>query len=303
MPPRPQDSGGTSTDFKSQQPASAIDITAMPSLADDVLHQLAALLGPSRPHVRALHLPPRPWNGTKDGEFGALELDDGSLGLGYVLLGDTLTSLAGGTGGLAGLDALTLAQRWRSDDAASRALGLAAVNALSRHLMDRAGYEPPPATDSIADLAPQAGEHIGMVGYFPPLLKQVTASGARLTVLELRADLVGERDGYTVTTNPEALRDCDKVLSTSTVLMNHSLDDVLAQCHRATAIALIGPSAGCLPDALFARGVTAIGGTWIMDPAALIAALKSGTPWSAHARKFVLTRAAWGAGFGRPMPI
>ncbi|MBL0150851.1 MAG: hypothetical protein IPP87_20100 [Ideonella sp.] len=278
----------------------------MTPLADAVLHQLASLLGAARPRARALHLPPLPWNGTKDGEFGALELDDGSLGLGYVLLGDTLAALAGDAAASrasTGTDALALAQRWRSGDPASRALGLAAVNALSRHLMDRAGFVPPPATDSIAGLAPQAGEHIGMVGYFPPLLKQVTSCGARLTVLELRTDLVGERDGYTVTTHPEALHDCDKVLCTSTVLMNHSLDDVLAQCHRATAIALIGPSAGCLPDALFARGVTAIGGTWIMDPAALIAALKSGTPWSAHARKFVLTRAAWGAGFGRPMPI
>jgi uncharacterized protein (DUF4213/DUF364 family) len=171
------------------------------------------------------------------------------------------------------------------------------VNALSRHLMDRAGFVPPPAADSIAGLAPQAGEHIGMVGYFPPLLKQVTANGARLTVLELRADLAGQRDGYSVTLDPAALQSCDKVLSTSTVLMNHSLDDVLAQCHSAKAIALIGPSAGCLPDALFARGVTAIGGTWITDPAGVIAALRSGAPWSAHARKFVLTRADWGPSF------
>jgi len=274
----------------------------MTTLADDVLAQLAALLGPTRPRVRALHLPPLPWTGTKDGEFGALELDDGTLGLGYVLLGDTLAELAGDANTAAsvtGMDALTLAERWRSDDAPSRALGLAAVNALSRHLMDHAGFVPPTAIDSIAGLAPQPGEHIGMVGYFPPLLKQVTASGARLTVLELRADLVGERDGYTVTTDPEALRTCDKLLSTSTVLMNHSLEAVLAHCQHAKAIALIGPSAGCLPDALFARGVTAIGGTWITAPAALIAALKSGAPWSAHARKFVLTAADWGDGFGQ----
>lgn len=273
----------------------------MTSLADDVLHQLGALLGPTRPRVRALHLPPMPWNGSKDGEFGALELDDGSLGLGYVLLGNALAALAGdapAAAGVAGLDALTLAERWRSDEPASRALGLAAVNALSRHLMDRAGFVPPAARDSIAGLAPQAGEHIGMVGYFPPLLKQVTTSGARLTVLELRADLVGERDGYTVTTDPKALRSCDKLLSTSTVLMNHSLEAVLAQCANAKAIALIGPSAGCLPDALFARGVTAIGGTWISAPAALVTALRIGEPWSAHVRKFLLTPTDWGDGFG-----
>ena len=132
----------------------------MTTLADDVLAQLAALLGPTRPRVRALHLPPMPWTGTKDGEFGALELDDGTLGLGYVLLGDTLAELAGDANTAAsvtGMDALTLAERWRSDDAPSRALGLAAVNALSRHLMDHAGFVPPAATDSIASLSPQPG--------------------------------------------------------------------------------------------------------------------------------------------------
>lgn len=278
----------------------------MNALADELLHQLQALLGPHRPRVRALHLPPLPWNGSKDGEFGALELDDGTLGLGYVLLGDTLaqlagTAAAGAASPWAGADALTLAGQWRSADPAERAIGLAAVNALSRHLMDRAGFAPAPATDSIAGLAPQAGEHIGMVGYFPPLVKQVTAQGARLTVLELRADLAGPREGCTVTLDPQALSSCVKVLSTSTVLMNHTLDPVLAHCQAARAIALIGPSAGGLPDVLFARGVTAVGGSWVTDNAGVINALRSGTPWSGHARKFLLTPADWGAGFGRPV--
>lgn len=280
----------------------------MPTIADDILQQLARLLGAHRPRVRALHLPPLPWDGTKDGEFAALELDDGALGLGYVLLGDTLRRLVqaqatNGTAPLAGQDAMALAQRWLGNDPADRALGLAAVNALSRHLMDRAGFEPPAARDSIACLSPQAGEHIGMVGYFPPLLKQVTAQGARLTVLELRADLAGPREHCTVTLDPADLRSCDKLLSTSTVLMNHSLENVLAHCPKARAagvVALIGPSAGCLPDALFARGVTALGGSWITDPVAAVAALQTGAPWSAHARKFLLTPADWGQGFGAP---
>jgi hypothetical protein len=42
------------------------------------------------PRVRALHLPPDPEPGQPRGEFCALALDDGSLGLSYVLLDDTL---------------------------------------------------------------------------------------------------------------------------------------------------------------------------------------------------------------------
>ena len=263
----------------------------MRSLADALLADLARRMADApRPRVRALHLPPAPWSGSKDGEFGALELDDGSLGLSYVLLDDSLAALTGGQAvqGLLGADALEIARWWRDRDGAARTVGFAAVNALSRHLFDRAGFVPPSASDSIAGLAPQAGEHIGMVGFFPPLIKQVTAHGARLTVLELRADLVGEHPGYSVTTDPTALQTCEKVLSTSTVLLNHTLDRVLANCPRAQRIALVGPGAGCLPEPLFARGITTMAGTWIFDGDGFKQALRQGAPWSAYARKFVL---------------
>lgn len=262
------------------------------TVADDLLEQLARLLGAERPLVRALHLPPCPWDGSKDGEFCALALESGALGLSYVLLDDTLRQLVGSPSShapLVGADALALAGRWRDGRGADRALGFAAVNALSRHLLDRAGLRPPDAADSIGGLAPQAGEHIGMVGYFPPLVRPVLAGGATLTVLELRAELAGPRDGCRITLDPKALRDCDQVLCTSTVLLNDTLDQVLEQCQRAKAVVMIGPGAGCLPDALFRRGVTALGGSWVEHPQAFAQALQAGAPWSAHARKTLWT--------------
>ena len=266
------------------------------NVADDMLRTLArALAGAPLPRVRALHLPPVPWNGSKDGEFGALELDDGSLGLSYVLLDGTLATLAGAAPGhgLVGADALDVAHGWRHGSGAQRTVGFAAVNALTRHLFDRAGFVPPPAADSIGGLAPQRGEHIGMVGFFPPLVKQVTACGARLTVLELRPELAGAREGFHITLDTRELRACDKVLCTSTVLLNDTLDEVLAHCHSARALAMIGPGASCLPDPLFHRGVTLLGGSWITDAVAFKSALATGAPWSAHARKFALARDAY----------
>ncbi|WP_088283321.1 Rossmann-like domain-containing protein [Ideonella sp. A 288] len=263
------------------------------TLADDLLAQLKDGLAGPAPRVRALHLPPRPWNGTKDGEFCAIELDDGSLGLSYVLLDDTLARLAsaGSDRQVVGADALELAGRWRDGRGAERALGFAAVNALSRHLLDRAGRVPPDATDAIGGLDPQPGEHIGMVGLFPPLVRRVTACGARLTVLELREDLAGARADFTVSLDPAALADCDKVLTTSTVLLNDTLDAILAACSRARQVAMIGPGAGCLPEALFARGVTAVGGAWIVDRPGFVAALTRGEPWGGCARKTLWTAA------------
>ena len=140
------------------------------TIAHDMLDQLSRLLGASAPRVKALHLPPQPWNGSKDGEFCALELDDGSLGLSYVLLNDTL-------------------------------------------------------------------------------------------------------------------------------------DEVLAHCRRARAFAMIGPGAGCLPDALFARGVTALGGSWVVDGAGFVGALRAGRAWGRNTRKCVWTREKYHFQSGGSRPL
>jgi uncharacterized protein (DUF4213/DUF364 family) len=230
------------------------------------------------PRVRALHLPPDPEPGQPRGEFCALALDDGSLGLSYVLLDDTLAQLRqqDGSFGLAGADALAVAHRFAGGQGAQRAIGLAAANALTRCLFDRAGYRPEASADSLGALDPQPGDHIGMIGLFTPLLPRVLASGAALTVVELKAHLAGAHEGYQVTLDASALRHCNKVLSTGTLVLNDTLDAMLAHCRQAQWLALVGPSMGCLPDALFARGVTLIGGTWVLDGAAYVDALQRG---------------------------
>ena len=261
-------------------------------LADELIALIESRLGcgPAL-RVRAVHLPPSPWTGSKDGEFGAVELDSGALGLSYVLLDDTLAALAGVDGqALVGSDALALARRWRDSQGAERTLGFAAVNALSRQVLDLEGCAPPDAPDSIGGLDPQPGDHIGMVGFFPPLVKQVTACGARLTVLELRADLAGQHPGFEVTLDASALRRCNKVLMTSTVLLNDTLDAVLTHCGAAERVAMIGPGAGCLPEPLFNRGVSTVGGSWITDRAGFVQALRLGDAWGRFARKVAWQR-------------
>jgi len=253
-----------------------------------LLERVAAVV--TVPRVRALHLPPRAADGSRDGEFCAIELEDGSLGLSFVLLGDTLSVLrrTDRHAALEGMPALALAKRYAGPAGAQRALGFAAVNALTRHLFDRSGFEPRTASGSLGDLDLEPGDHLGMIGLFPPLVRQVLATGAELTVLELRADLAGPRDGWHVTLDADELAGCNKILSTSTVLLNDTLDEMLERCRHAERVALIGPGAGCLPDTLFARGVTLLGGIWIVDAAALKVALGAGRPWGNFTRKFAL---------------
>lgn len=242
------------------------------------------------PRVKALHLPHATLAGNKDGEFCALELDDGSIGLSYVLLDDTLTRLlsASAVTTVEGANALELAQGFVTRYGVERTLAFAAINALTRSMFDRAGYVPPTSADSIGGLDPGPGDHVGMIGYFKPLVARVVAAGARLTIVELKADLVGECDGFRVTLDAAELADCNKILSTSTVLLNDTLDGVLACCGAAQRFALIGPGAGCLPEPLFARGVSMLGGSWIVDSHAFVDALTNGRSWSQYARKVAI---------------
>jgi uncharacterized protein len=256
----------------------------------DLAERVAARV--TLPRVRALHLPVDDAPAGKDAEFCVLELEDGACGFTYVWLGDTLREIKRGgfAAGASGRDAVELARCYASPDPAARAIGMAAINAISQHLFARAGWTPGDAGDSIGQLDPTRGEHIGMVGLFPKLVPQVLESGARLTVLELKAQLAGAGDGYRVTLDPAELAGCEKVVSTSTVLLNDTLDDVLAACRGAHYFAMIGPTAGGLPDPLFARGVHAVGGAQVTDVDAFLAAFRAGEPWGRFTRKYAIRR-------------
>jgi len=85
------------------------------------------------PRVKAFHLPHPALAGNKDGEFCALELEDGSIGLSYVLLDDTLARLLSASGATAvvGANALEVAQRFVTGQGVERTVAFAAINALT----------------------------------------------------------------------------------------------------------------------------------------------------------------------------
>lgn len=268
------------------------------------LREIARRLPP--PAVRRLHVPKQAAAGrtaAHAGEFCALELDDGAFGLSFLLLGDALEGLATRHGGrrqglpLAGASALQLAQGLASPDTAARALGLAACNALTHSAWRRLGWRPPDAGNALGDLALGPADHLGMIGAFAPLIPMVRATGAGLTVIELdaaKARALGEAFPWAVCSQDRRLlARCNKILGTASMLQNGTLEGMLAASQAARQFVLVGPSAGLWPDALFARGVTAIAGTLVEDGAAFADAMARGAPWGAAARKFSIAREGW----------
>jgi len=250
-----------------------------------VARRITLALGP--PPVRRVFVPGPDMGPDLRGSFCAVQLMDDSTGLAYVMLGDTRERLQTSDPEWApGDGALVLAEQLTGDDPAARSLALAAVNALSRHLLDRARFEPDFATSSLGSLDLGPDDRLGMVGFFPPLVRRARDQNIPLTVLELKSELVQEAPGFSVTLDPARLGECTKIVCTSTTLLNDSLQAVLAYASGCREFVLIGPSAGCIPDPLFARGVTAVGGAWVTDPGALMDRLGRGERWGDACRKF-----------------
>jgi len=242
-----------------------------------------------RPRVGRVVLPAPERRADQHGAFCAVQFAGGSTGLAYVLLGDTRARLGSlDVDALEGREAAAVAEGLTQDDPAMRSVALAAVNALTRLLFDAAGFAPDFAANSLGSLGLAPGDRLGMIGFFPPLVRQARERGVPLTVLELREELVQEAAGLTVTLDAARLAGCNEIVSTSTVLLNDSLESVLEHARGCREFVLVGPSAGCVPDPLFARGVTGLGGPWVMDPERLLKRVASGDRWGDASRKYSL---------------
>ena len=245
------------------------------------------------PPVADIYCPPGRGLG-RDAEFLAIQLADGSTGMAYTLLGDTLERLlASDLKAHVSRAPIEVARGYAERDSVARALGLAAFNAISHHVFRRAGYVPETASDSFGAFGLGPDDHLGMIGFFRVLVPRVRAAGARLTVLELRPELVETTADYEVTLDPAKLAACTKIVATSSVLLNDTLDDVLAHGGHARAFALIGPSASGFPDPLFARGVTVAGGYRVDDPTEFLRRARALEPWGDAGAKCAIRRDAY----------
>jgi hypothetical protein len=254
--------------------------------------RLAAALG--GPRVAGLHLPAAVGDETFRDEFGFVFLDDGSVGPFYVSMAGILEDLwrSHPEPGRLGLPAAALLAGFRGDDPAARALAVGSYNALSAALLRRTGFAPPARAGAEADALP-AGATVGMVGYFCPVVERLTAQGHRVLVVEQAPQRVPPRARVSVTTDPHGLAACDGVLCSAATLINDTLEGLLAAAGSRPRFELIGPSGSGLPDPLFARGVSAVGGILFPERGQLLERLAQGLPWGKAGRKYQLDAAGY----------
>lgn len=258
----------------------------------ELIEELALCEEP--PSIESFVFPPTFSEGSKQNNFAYLNLSDGSVGMTYIGLDFALAGLVDHVPGLSlrGRCPTEIVPLYRETAGWQRALGLAAINAISQSALKHyPALSEMPAT--LPSLALSSEDQVGMVGYFSRLVNPLRASGIPLTVIELDQSLVSREPGIEVTLDTNKLARCNKVIVTGTTLLNHTADYILQCCETATDIVMLGPTASCLPEPLFARGVTMLGGFHVTDAAQFAERWSSGERWREGGLRYGLSVTDW----------
>ena len=181
--------------------------------------------------------------------------------------------------GLTAAEALTALS---SREPLKAAVAIAVLNALSAACWQQGltdDYRIQVNTDAVDALRMPADRSVAVIGAFVPVLKKLKDRGGRWWVIEqdpktLRND---EMDHFIpADRSQETISTADVLIVTGVTLVNHTLEPILEAARPDAEIAVIGPTAGLLPDALFARGVRVVGGVWVKQPDELLDVLAAG---------------------------
>jgi uncharacterized protein (DUF4213/DUF364 family) len=240
------------------------------------------------PPVANIFLPPFYKGGQpKDAQFMAVSLEGGATGISFVLLPDDkmeeYTALQ--PPAFVKKSPRGFALEFGSDDPIKEMISLASINAICQQVMRETHYTVDSTTDSMGLLAVSAGDRVGMVGLFSGLIEPIKKAGGQLVVIEKNEQLIQKFSDLPITLDPTKLSECNKVLCTSTTILNNSLDEILAHCSPDAFVSIIGPTAGYFPDPLFARGVDVVGGRVVTNGALFLKLLAERKRWGEAAQR------------------
>ena len=114
------------------------------------------------------------------------------------------------------------------------------------------------------------GKKVAMVGHFP-FIPRLHQAAEQLWVFEQRPT----QDEYPPEAAPDLIPQADVVALTSSALINHTLDGLLALCSPNALVMLLGPSTPLSP-VLFRYGVSILSGSRVTDQAAALRTIGQG---------------------------
>lgn len=224
--------------------------------------------------------------------FGTIKLEDGTIGIVYISLSPKIKEIGAVTDltKFIGMNPIDLAKEFKSSDSFQKTLGLGAINAISQYIFRESNFSFDFTTDSLGLLNLNRADKPGMVGFFPPLVAQIKKMGLQLVIIEKKAKLVQKTNNWEVTLDPARLEACNKILITSSTILNESIDNILRFCSQADKISIIGPTAGFFPDPLFSRGINIVGGTYVHDSNLFMELISKNKRWGPSTKKYCIQK-------------
>jgi hypothetical protein len=159
-----------------------------------------------------------------------------------------------------------LAEYALSENFLEASIGVAALNSLLE--MDESQAVEINAVEVLIEHG--RGKNVALVGHFPFIPKLRPAVG-QLWIIEQRP-AEGE---YPSATAANLIPQADVVAITSSALINHTLDGLLALCRPEALVMMLGPSTPLSP-VLFVHGVTTLSGARVVDEAVALRTIGQG---------------------------
>lgn len=165
-----------------------------------------------------------------------------------------------------------------SDNPLKKALGIAALNALSAILFERGDYDIQVA-DTFDEIEPADYSKAAVVGALVPIIKKLIAADSDFSILELDPKTLKEHEmKYFVPADKAdtVVPYSDLLVITGVTILNDTLPGLLEMAKPGAEIAVTGPTAGMIPDVLFDMGVTIAGGILVTDADKLLDIIAEG---------------------------
>ena len=165
-----------------------------------------------------------------------------------------------------------LAEYAYSDNLLEASLGVAAINSLMD--VDESRSIEINAVEVLIEQG--GGKNVALVGHFP-FIPKLRPAVRQLWVIEQHL-----REGdYPAEASTELIPQAEVVAITSSALINHTLDSLLALCRPEALVMMLGPSTpigGSLPGSpvLFAHGVSILSGSRVVDESAVLRTVSQG---------------------------
>jgi len=158
-----------------------------------------------------------------------------------------------------------------------KTLGIAVMNALATTCWamgkQNESYVLEKNVDPVDKIEIGEGTHTVIVGALVPYIRRLIKNDREFSILELDTSALKERElQYYVPTEKahEVIPNADHVIITGTTLINDTLEGLLELVKPGAKVIVVGPTVGMMPEALFKRKVTYVGGVLVTRPDELL---------------------------------